>query len=88
MTTKIAIGDKVQLTGKFLRSTGQIASREGRKVWTVTGFVMSWAITDELAADAKDWFTAEEIAADPRLLYRKIAVANLKVYGKPSSKDA
>lgn len=31
----IAVGDKVKLTGKFLRSTGQIAGPEGSSTWTV-----------------------------------------------------
>lgn len=28
-------GDRVKLTGQFLRSTGQATGGEGRKVWTV-----------------------------------------------------
>lgn len=28
-------GDKVRLTGRFLRNTGQLKGGEGRKVWTV-----------------------------------------------------
>lgn len=28
-------GDRVKLTGTFLRNTGQVVGGEGRKVWTV-----------------------------------------------------
>lgn len=46
------IGDKVKLTGKFLKNTGQVTGGEGQSTWTVTGFWggeggMDFVITDE-----------------------------------------
>lgn len=85
------VGDKVQLTGQFLRSTGQLAGGEGQKVWTVkavktySGDCPDIVTVDESAIT--DYFTAEELAADPSLKFRRINSANLKHYGKPSMRD-
>lgn len=79
MTSKpIAVGDRVQLTSKFLRNTGQYTGGEAQSVWTVTGFCHDgrWAITDEL--QTVSLFTDYELAADPTLKFRRIAVANIK----------
>lgn len=78
-TTKFAIGDRVQLTGKHLRSTGQYTGTAGSSVWTITGFSNGdrWAITDEPRPD-DGMFSAEELAADPTLAFRRIAVGNLQ----------
>ncbi len=96
MTTKkafraFAIGDRVKLTGKFLRSTGQHSGGEGQSVWTITGFSNggAWAITDEPAySAAAGYYSAEELAADPSLRFRRIAVANLFIVGQLDSRNA
>jgi len=79
------VGTRVKLTGKFLKSTGQHASPEGRKVWTIKGFERDWAIVDELADTS--YFTPEELAADPTLQYRRIATANLCIVGQLDSRN-
>lgn len=81
MTQKsFAIGDRIQLTGKFLRSTGQYTGREPASVWTVTGFSGSWLITDEPLPPqyVNETWTAAELAADPSLAYRRIAPGNVQ----------
>ncbi len=88
MTTKFRafeVGSRVKLTGKFLRSTGQGRSSEARSVWTVTGFSGPWAITNE-PTDTR-WFTPEELAADPTLAFRRIALANLCIVGQVDSRN-
>ena len=80
MATKtFAIGDRVQLTSKFLQCTGQYTGREPASVWTITGLTNGdrWAIVDEPIHDPS-MFTAEELAADPTLEFRRIAVGNLQ----------
>lgn len=72
----IKVGDRVRLTGKYLRSTGQATGPEGLSRWTVTGIHRSWAITDQPAGTS--WYTAEELTADPTLRFRRIALANLE----------
>jgi hypothetical protein len=74
-----AVGDRVQLTSKFLRCTGQYTGREPQSVWTITGLTNGdrWAITDEPRPD-DGMFSAEELAADPTLAFRRIAVGNLQ----------
>lgn len=76
-----SIGDRVQLTGKFLRSTGQYMGREPASVWTITGFSNggAWAITDEPACNPPGYYSDAELAADPSLAFRRIAVGNLQV---------
>ncbi len=83
-------GDRVQLTGKFLRSTGQIAGSEGQKKWTVKGVHTiehgsAFVIVDE--PSITDYFTKDELEADPSLAFRRINAANLKHVGRPSSRD-
>lgn len=79
MATKqsFAVGDRVQLTSKFLQCTGQYTGREPASVWTITGFSNGWAVVDEPLQDTS-YFTAEELAADPTLAYRRIATGNLR----------
>lgn len=82
----IAVGDRVKLTSKFLRSTGQYTGGEAQSVWTVTGFCNGdrWAITDEPAYSAgAGYYSVEELAADPTLCFRRIAVANLQCVNRP-----
>jgi len=81
-------GTKVRLSGKFLRSTGQISGGEGSKVWTVLDAPCSDRLVavDEERACPED-FTPEEYAADPSLKWRRIAKANLTVVGQLDSRD-
>lgn len=81
--SKFQVGDRVRLTGKFLRSTGQQVGRAGLDVWTVTALQGSFAVTDEpLSAAALMFYSAEELAADPTLKFRRVAVANLQKVGR------
>jgi hypothetical protein len=75
----LAIGDRVRLTAKFLRNTGQYTGREPFMVWTITGFSNGdrWAITDEPTDTSI--YTPEELRDDSTLAYRRIAVGNLQV---------
>jgi hypothetical protein len=78
-STQFAIGDRVQLTSKFLRNTGQYTGREPSSVWTITGFSAenpNWAVTDEPGDTS--YYTADELAAEPSLAFRRIAVGNLQ----------
>lgn len=72
-----AIGDKVRLTAKFLRNTGQYTGREPFSVWTVTGFSGPWIVTDERRPD-DGMFSEAELAEDPTLAFRRVATANLE----------
>jgi len=82
-----AVGDKVRLTGKFLKSTGQYSGKEGQSVWTIQGFTNEgrWAIVDEPADTS--YYTADEIASDPTLAFRRIAVGNLYICGQLDSRN-
>ncbi len=76
----LAVGDRVQLTSKFLRSTGQYTGREPASVWTITGLCNGdrWAITDEPASNPPGYYTDQELLAEPSLAFRRIALANLQ----------
>lgn len=84
------VGDRVQFSGKFLQSTGQVAGGEGRKVWTILHVDDRHGSTIVQVNEPAtlDYYSAEELAADPSLRNRRINAANLKHYGKPSSRDA
>lgn len=43
----IKVGDRVKLTGAFLRNTGQTVSNEGSRVWTARAIDGRFVITDE-----------------------------------------
>lgn len=88
-TPTFKVGNKVKLTAKFLRSTGQYAGGEGGKRWTVLSvsngshpMSISLVTVDEIREDLSYW-TAEELAADPDLKYRRIAAGNLMLASKP-----
>lgn len=85
MTTKskIQVGDKVKLTGKFLKSTGQFKGPAGLSTWVVTAITPNgWAVTNQAVSNATlESFAADELAADPSLKFRRIALANLYVVG-------
>jgi hypothetical protein len=81
LTTKtLQIGDRVRLTGRFLRNTGQHTGPEGRSVWTITGFSTAgpWAITDEPSSLEPGYYTPQELEQDPTLKFRRIALDNLE----------
>lgn len=78
--TPLEVGDRVQLTSKFLRSTGQYTGREPASVWTITGLCNNgrWAITDQPADHPAGYYSDAELADDPTLKFRRIAVSNLQ----------
>lgn len=86
MLRAMSPGTKVRLSGKFLRSTGQIAGSEGSKIWTVLHVVGSFVVVDEPRACLED-YTKAELAADPWLKWRCIAEANLTVVGQLDSRN-
>ena len=85
---KYHAGDRVRLTGAFLKSTGQIAGGEGHTVWTVQACPCSlcksgrFILTDEPRQD-NGMFTPEEIAREPHLKYRHVAAGNVVRTGVP-----
>ncbi len=86
--TDLKPGDRVRLSGKFLRSTGQGVGGEGRKTWTVKALSFGFVVVDEeLSPAALQGYTAEELAADPHLRYRRFAPGNLVRVGTPSHRD-
>lgn len=83
MSTKsstLKVGDRVQLTSKFLRSTDQYTGREPASVWTITGLCNGdrWAITDQPEEHPIGYYTDAELLAEPSLAFRRIAVGNLQ----------
>ena len=81
---RFSIGDKVRLTGAFLRSTGQYVGQEAHNRWTVQAHPGCklcadgrFILTDELRQD-DDMFTAEELAANPLLKYRHVNASNVE----------
>jgi len=76
------VGSKVKLTGKFLRSTGQVTGHAGMDRWIVQACECrnckegTWVCTNE--PGLTDLYTTEEIAAEPWLSWRHIAVFNLQ----------
>jgi hypothetical protein len=85
-------GDRVQLTGRFLRNTGQFTSDEAHKVWRVVGVKtyskeLTLVTVDEPSISATYGITAQELKEDPTLTHRRINAANLKHAHKPSVRD-
>lgn len=82
------VGDKVRLTGKFLRSTGQFTGDEARRVWEVLAVdpgkygSPDFITVNQPRADLSYW-TAEELEADPMLKWRRIAAGNLQLSSRP-----
>lgn len=81
-------GTRVRLSGKFLRSTGQLAGGEGRKVWAVLDIETAahWIVVDEPACT--DRYTAAELGKEPSLAFRRIAKANLVIVGQTDARDS
>jgi len=69
-------GDKVQMTGKFLRSTGQYTGKDAHGKWLVVAVQGSMVLVNESAVT--DYYTADEMKADPSLQYRRINASNLE----------
>jgi hypothetical protein len=82
-TKRFAVGDKVRLTGDFLRSTGQFAGGDGMAVWTVQACPCSlcregrFILTDELRQD-DGVFTSADIRREPHLQFRHVNAANVQ----------
>lgn len=86
--TDLKPGDRVRLSGKFLRSTGQSVGGEGQKIWTVKALSGGFVVVDEeLGPYDLKWFTEAELAADPLLRFRHFAPGNLVRVGTPSHRD-
>jgi hypothetical protein len=89
----ITPGTKVKLTGKFLRSTGQIAGGEGQKTWTVqvcpcsmcksTKFVAVNEIRGMCDPNSPDYDAqyVQELTRKGSTTFRHIATCNLFVKG-------
>lgn len=83
----LKIGDKVKLTGKFLKSTGQGLGREGQKSWTVVGF---WLNNPEMVFVNEPVAMPEMYADLPeseRPKWRTINAANLFKVGTLTSRN-
>lgn len=80
-TKRFQVGDRVRLTGAFLRNTGQTAGGEGQARWTVQACKCSlcadgrFILTDQPRQD-DGMFTAEEIAREPHLQFRHVNASN------------
>jgi hypothetical protein len=76
-------GDIVKLTAKHLRNTGQFTGA-GHERFKVLG--MDPNIDDLVIVNAPmegNYFTKEELAADPSLKWRRIHRGNLQLASKP-----
>lgn len=84
---EIKVGDKVALTGKFLKSTGQHKGFEANKEWLVVGFWGEgrFAFVDEPPAFPEMF--ADLAEDDPARNYRSIAVGNLYKVGTLTSRN-
>ena len=75
-------GDRVRLTGAFLRSTGQQRGREGMSVWTVRAVEGSFIVTDQKHDPrymVMTWPEFAEGSADyESLVYRRFHAGNLE----------
>lgn len=86
----LAVGDKVKLTGLFLKNTGQTCGGEGGKVWTVVGF---WSdgrqcLVNEPHVCQTDPTGYEDLAPEDRPQWRSIATGNLFRVGTLTSDNA
>lgn len=68
---RFAVGDRVRLTGDFLRSTGQIAGGEGQSKWVVVS-------CDCRMCESKRFVATDEPHYDVEGRQRHIAAANLE----------
>lgn len=77
-------GDKVRLSARFLRSSGQIVGGEGSSRWTILEIQGDHAVVNE--PSIMEW-TPGELEADPSLKWRRINVGNLVKIGTRSARD-
>ena len=82
--SKLKVGDRVKLTGKFLKNTGQRTGSAGLDTWTIVGF---WGENDEMALVNEphlcqsDPTGYEDIPPEERPKWRTINVGNLYKVG-------
>lgn len=85
---RYAVGTRIRLTGKFLRSTGQLTGGEGRSVWVVRECPCDmckrdWVATNQERKGAElDYWTADELAAMPHLRWRHFNLHNVCAVGE------
>jgi hypothetical protein len=80
MAKQIEVGDRVRLTSKFLKNTGQQRGSEGVSRWTVLALSDSFAVVDQKTGTGKSGYedlSDEEFFA-LKLDYRRINVGNLE----------
>lgn len=79
---KFNAGDKIRLTRAFLRSTGQYAGQDANATWTVQACDCARCASGEYVATNQsaiiDYFTAEELAAEPYLRMRHLNASNIE----------
>lgn len=78
-------GDRVQYSGRFLKSAGMQRGSAGRAVFTVLRVEGNYATVDAPADTS--WFTPAELAADPSLAKLRIHTGNLVRVGTRSSRN-
>ncbi len=92
LNAQMTPGTKVQLSGNFLRATGQRTGSEANATWTVQecpcelcqeGVMVA---VDEPKDDLSYW-TEEELAQMPYLRMRHINRSNLVIRGRPSLRN-
>ena len=73
----INVGDKVRFTKKFKACVGM---GPDKRTWKVLGIVLEhgWAIVDERTDLEYYQISEAELAADPTLAFRRIALSNLE----------
>jgi hypothetical protein len=76
---KLKIGDRVRLTGKFLKSTGQQTGSAGLDKWTIVGFWSDGRMA--LVNEPIDQSGYMDLPPDQRPKWRSIAVGNLQKIG-------
>lgn len=82
------VGDRVRLTGKFLRSTGQYTGQDAHSKWTVVSIKGDFIGVDEPKDDLSYW-TPDEIKQmevtwqGKTFVPRKINAHNLVLADKP-----
>lgn len=83
-------GVRVKLSGRFLRSTGQLAGGEGQSIWTVQDCPCSLCASGRyVAVDEQNlnMYTVYELQQNPSLKQRHIARGNLVIHGRPSVRN-
>ena len=76
----LQVGDKVRLTGKYLKSTGQQRGGEGQSVWLITALSGPFVVTNERLrpTNVERLWTPAELEADPSLWFRRFHPGNLQ----------